>query len=319
MIHGGWKNSGEIGFSLFTSAEFDTKDAIYLDCDLKQYQGTRASIGRGPSLAELKQRRGEREVLAAKRLGSDILQHGVVDMTTPEPEKKKSRKEKEKEKMQQLQISKSNEEKGILKIRKKERISATQMIYHVLNSDKGRNAYLVKIANDCSCSCPYSKKNKEIYCKHICFIVLHVLKGGSLIESLMGRYFGDDDLKNLFDSGGPNIPQEYSQQPFAKKSRADMTRFLAASPNFLDVQTWSMAPKMTRQGKCFHCKKEFAIGDLCLQVEGALVLPFNSTVAKKQLFVACVNDSCYSLPPPWTNIREPLFFADEPTRVFFQK
>ena len=68
--------------------------------------------------------------------------------------------------------------------------------------------------HDCSCTCPdFQKQGKNVCCKHILFVVLHVLNGEHLIETLRYRYLTDKELPLLFQATGKIVPKEFMQSP----------------------------------------------------------------------------------------------------------
>ena len=97
VIHASFVNRDEVGVPLDTSAEFDVRDGMYLNSQLQVVVNTsNSSIGRGPTLHELNQRKGERELNAAKRKGEDLLFYGVTNRgveTNKEPPQKKPTRE----------------------------------------------------------------------------------------------------------------------------------------------------------------------------------------------------------------------------------
>ena len=53
VAHAAWANRNETGLSLQQAAEFDTKDSLILEVELKNYEHSANSNGRGPSLVKL--------------------------------------------------------------------------------------------------------------------------------------------------------------------------------------------------------------------------------------------------------------------------
>ena len=79
VVHAAWANRNEIGLSLQHAAEFDTKDSLTLEAELKNYEHSANSNGCGPSLVKLGERKQHRELEAAERSGQDILDFGVQE------------------------------------------------------------------------------------------------------------------------------------------------------------------------------------------------------------------------------------------------
>ena len=205
VIHAGWN-----WFLTLMAAEFDVKDAVYLDCELEYYPNTTQSIGCGPPLFELKERRGKRELDTASKIGEDLLKFGI-DKEWEEliPPPKLSRRENLDQRMFLDQKYKSDSEKHIMKVREQIIVNTMNRKCKVSNATSSKVAYDVTISNACSCTCPYHKKNRDnVYCKHM-FIVLHVLNGETYSTSLQDRRFGDEDIKNLFQSAGNTVKREF--------------------------------------------------------------------------------------------------------------
>ena len=57
VVHAAWANRNEAGLSLQQAAEFDTKDSLILEVELKNYEHSANSNGCGPSLVKLGKRK----------------------------------------------------------------------------------------------------------------------------------------------------------------------------------------------------------------------------------------------------------------------
>ena len=79
VVHAAWANRNETGLSLQQAAEFDTKDSLILEAELKNYEHSANSNGCGPSLVKLGKRKQHREREVAERSGQDILGFGVQE------------------------------------------------------------------------------------------------------------------------------------------------------------------------------------------------------------------------------------------------
>ena len=203
-MHASWVNRGEKGLSLRESAEFDVRDALLLEEEMKQFQYGKEISGQGPSIVELKQRWHEREVHAARQSGADLLSHGVtiddpaveispLTTSTEDGCQPPARKRKDIASMfkSRLDAATSCE----MKIREIKVISSLRKTTEVANSRKGKTNYVVDVANSPSCTCMDFEKNKsKVLCKHIIFVIAVALDGMNFADTLKTRYFGDAEL-----------------------------------------------------------------------------------------------------------------------------
>ena len=268
MLFASWKNTKEIGFSLLAAAEFDTKDSITLECEMELYAHTAGPIGRGPSLADRKERYGRREIAAASQMGQDLLDNSIL--LPPPTERlerpaKKSRRERDDKRMQAEQIRKAEEQAAVFKVRSSTHESATKRCYKVSNSSVGKAQYEVVISSACSCSCPYAQKFAgRISCKHVVFVWVSVLKGKT--EDLAG-FIPDETLRQVF-SQSTSVPAELLLEKRSRRTRAELRKLLEESPFFKDDQVWAVGPKMGRPAKCFGCRDKLEVETKCVTIEG---------------------------------------------------
>ena len=158
----------------------------------------------GPSLAQSKRQRDEREVEAANQLGADILNHGVetglnrtpLPMTTDygcqPPTKKSKSAESLFSKYYNLAMN------GKMKIRQVKTISNVKREFTVANSERGKKNFVVQLTNTPCCTCIDFDRNKaKVVCSHIIFVVMVALECPEIEAALKSRYLGDDDLQGL--------------------------------------------------------------------------------------------------------------------------
>ena len=227
---------------------------------------------------------------------------------------KKSRRERDDKRMQAEQIRKAEEQAAVFKVRSSTHESATKRCYKVSNSSVGKAQYEVVISSACSCSCPYAQKFAgRISCKHVVFVWVSVLKGKT--EDLAG-FIPDETLRQVF-SQSTSVPAELLLEKRSRRTRAELRKLLEESPFFKDDQVWAVGPKMGRPAKCFGCRDKLEVGTKCVTIEGALKVPYDGNVPRKERMFSHPLRSCYALPPQWTNIRFPTKFADDGSRDFF--
>ena len=77
VIHAGWKNKGNIGFSLLESCIFDIRDFLSVSQSLKDLESGTYNGGRGPSTVQLMERREKAQVDAAAQFGRDMLDFNI--------------------------------------------------------------------------------------------------------------------------------------------------------------------------------------------------------------------------------------------------
>jgi hypothetical protein len=76
-VHASWVNRGESGLSLYQAAEFDTRDSLLIDAEIKEILTTTKGKGSGPSLSNLSKRRDKQAIDGATRSGHDLIDFGV--------------------------------------------------------------------------------------------------------------------------------------------------------------------------------------------------------------------------------------------------
>ena len=172
--------------------------------------------GQGPTIGELNRRRQEREIAAANQTGQDILTYVVGGNIFSEGEtgsKPKSTRRCGRD-MHKARLTQAG--KGFMKIRDFKTESSTKKTFKVANSERGHASYDVVVTNTPSCTCTDFRRHKnQVLCKHILFVVVHVLQVNDIDGVLRSRYIGDGDLKAIL---ARNIPNQFLQKK-EKRSR----------------------------------------------------------------------------------------------------
>ena len=120
VVNAGWAHRDRLGVSLLDSCYFDVRDSHLLESEMLQFNIGSFPGGNGPNAAELIQRKHSRELDAAERYGSEILDFGVnrdnlkINIGIQPPSKKSKREEQ----MFVNRIEKAEEQKDTMKIRK---------------------------------------------------------------------------------------------------------------------------------------------------------------------------------------------------------
>ena len=264
VVHASWTNRGQQGLSLLESAEFDTRDSLLLEGELNQFIHSAGSTGCGLSLRDLTQRTEQREVEAAEKKGCDLIEHGVsAEGTSFQKNKKhfstnsedgcnppKQRKtQTNSQKMFEKRMQTANIASSIMKIRKHTIVSKLKRTYKVASSTNGTKNYDVAICNIPSCTCADFKKNgKVVFCKHIVFLVTHVLSGSELMEALSNRYITDMELTQLFQKSGKDVLPKYLQEKSHCRKKKNFMSILREHEDYSHEQAWLFHKK--RISKC---------------------------------------------------------------------
>ena len=100
---------------------------------------------------------------------------------------------------------------------------------------------------------------------------------------------------------------ETSSQPSSQKSRMGSVReILKEHPAYNAPQTWTFTKKQGRSALCRGCRANVPKDELCVDVRGALSVPFGQDFATPDIpFYFCPKISCLRSCPPWTNLRVP--------------
>ena len=80
------------------------------------------------------------------------------------------------------------------------------------------------------------------------------------------------------------------------------------NPSFDRQQTMILHYKLTRTAKCKGngCGNVLTVGSLCIKVDGAIVIPFETEAAVVLPMYFCARKECLMAPQPWCNVRYPL-------------
>ena len=108
------------------------------------------------------------------------------------------------------QVEASYDASLIMKVNKSLIINAFKRSYLVCNSPTSRRAFNVEMSTVQSCTCcVFAKNGHRVLCKHILFIVLHLLNGKDLEPSLRIHFIEKNDLRRLFDAAGKDIKHQF--------------------------------------------------------------------------------------------------------------
>ena len=326
VVHASWANRDAKGLPLLEAAEFDARDTIILEAQLKAISTAARGFGCGPDLAEIAERRAHRESESANRKGQDLLDHGVegptckrrylpgVDPTGGCNPPKRGIQDAERMFVSRREAALRLAE--TMKVRRSESVSNLKRVYHVTSSASGKKLYKVTISNTPCCTCPdFEKHGSKVVCKHIIFIFIHVLNGHDYEKLLQDRYLATEDIRNLFTNAGNDIPSRYQQEKAPKRQKREFDVILKDYESYDEEQTWFFHVKSSRSALCTanDCKKVIHRGTECFSVDGALTVPYNGNRAVKQKFYYCLSKNCMNRRPPWTNIRSPTSFTSGET------
>ena len=144
----------------------------------------------GPTLTEMGERRNHCNIAGVARKGQNLVDFSAApkpDETRKSNFNNKSTDGSEYQKKQKpdnyLEIFENSVEASydasmIMKVSKSSIINALKRSYLVSNSPTSRTAFNVEISTVQSCTCSdFAKNGHRVLCKHILFIVLHVLNG----------------------------------------------------------------------------------------------------------------------------------------------
>ena len=108
------------------------------------------------------------------------------------------------------QVEASYDASFIMKVNKSLIINAFKRSYLVCNSPTSRRVFNVEMSTVQSCTCcVFAKNGHRVLCKHILFIVLHLLNGKDLEPSLRIHFIEKNDLRRLFDAAGKDIKHQF--------------------------------------------------------------------------------------------------------------
>ena len=102
-------------------------------------------------------------------------------------------------KMFENQVEASYDDSLIMKVNKSSIIDALKRSYLASNSPTSRMAFNVDVSTVQSCTCSdFARNGHQVLCKHIFFIVLHVLNVKDLEPPLKICFIEENDLQSLF-------------------------------------------------------------------------------------------------------------------------
>lgn len=283
-----------MGLSLLDSVYLDVRDSLLIEGKLSGIKSGVYKGGSGPTINDLKRRRTEKDVIHGKRLALDIIDSGVsldIDLNESQINNRGMLETRLKQVKRSMRI--------------RQEFNDGQMVrrYKVSSGPKGTKSFMVRIGNYPSCTCnDFEKQGKKVKCKHILFVLLHCLSVQVDSNLLKKSYFGDDEVKSIFDNAPSSVPSEFLIPTLAQKKDYNAILSTEKEPE----QIWSLVKKTKRSAKCRNCKKEINVDHYALQAKGALVVPFNEEKAVERTQYFCPKKQCISRFPPWTNLLRPL-------------
>ena len=134
------------------------------------------------------------------------------------------------------QVEASYDDSLIMKVNKSSIIDALKRSYLASNSPTSRMAFNVDVSTVQSCTCSdFARNGHQVLCKHIFFIVLHVLSVKDLEPPLKICFIEENDLQSLFQAAGKDIKRQLlCEQPTSK--RKDFHTILAKHACFTQPQ-----------------------------------------------------------------------------------
>ena len=134
------------------------------------------------------------------------------------------------------QVEASYDDSLIMKVNKSSIIDALKRSYLASNSPTSRMAFNVDVSTVQSCTCSdFARNGHQVLCKHIFFIVLHVLNVKDLEPPLKICFIEENDLQSLFQAAGKDIKRQLlCEQPTSK--RKDFHTILAKHACFTQPQ-----------------------------------------------------------------------------------
>ena len=113
--------------------------------------------------------------------------------------------------MIQKRLNTARESEHIFKISKISIVNDSKRIYTVLGSPNGRKNYEMTVSCSLSCKCPnYKKYWRNVFCKHIMFTFLYVLKLGEEVF-LSQIYISERELRKVFKDAPTKPLENYMQ------------------------------------------------------------------------------------------------------------
>ena len=268
------------------------------EAELAGVMHTTKGKGCGPTLTEMSERRHHHNIAGVTRKGQDFLDFGVE----PELDETKKRSNSNNKSTDGSEIRKkqmpdnglnmfenrveaSYDASLIIKVNKSSIINALKRSYLVSNSSTSRTAFNIETGTVPSCTCPdFAKNEHQVLCKHILFIVLHVLNGKDLEPSLRIHFIKENDLRSLFDAAGKDIKRRFLREQSTSK-RKDFHAILAEHACFTQPQIGKVQKKCKWLAKCTNScyRKVINVRTKCIAIEGALTVPFNKAVAQNYI------------------------------------
>ena len=160
----------------------------FFESQLEQFLESPNSVGCGPTLVNLNEKKASREISAAKKKGEDIVLHGVSNKEDSRRNNSNTNNKTKNvaEKMFDNRKGDAIKSRHMWKIKSFQRLTGLKRSYNVRIST--RSFVIVTIYNNPSCDCnDFKKNNEKVVCKHILFLVIIVLNGEDLEEQLIKK------------------------------------------------------------------------------------------------------------------------------------
>ena len=195
----------KMSVTLLVSCMFDIRDSLLLEAEIQNFKEGSCMGGFGPNQEQIQKRKIERLLEAGEKFGKEIKKHGV-SLTASQTIQKRTNEEdtgnqniKKKKLMDaklHKRLSSAIEQENCITVQKSITKNNSKHTYHVSSSSKGKVTYQVDICCSSSCTCPdYQKNGKEVYCKHILFLLKFVMQAD---ESLFKeKYISHGDIEKL--------------------------------------------------------------------------------------------------------------------------
>ena len=211
--------------------------------------------------------------------------------------------------MIQKRLNTATESEHIFKISKISVVNDSKQIYTVLGSANGRKNYEVTACCSPSCTClDYKKHGKNVLCKRIMFTFSYAL---NLTEEafISQIYISERELRKVFKDAPKKLPENYMQIKKLSVGR-NYSKIFLKNINFDSQQLFEFQRKGgSRVATCKgQCRKETAVGELCIKVHNALVVSFGKELATVNTVYICPKKECVLKTPPWVRLVVPPVF-----------
>ena len=140
------------------------------------------------------------------------------------------------------------------------------------------------------------------------FTVLYALKVGE--EAFWGQlYISERELRKFFKDATKKPPESYMKIKNLSVGRNYSENFYK-NINFDSQKLFEFQRKGgSRAATCkVQCRKEIVVGELCIKVRNAVVVPFGKESATVNTVYVCPKKECVLKTPPWVRLVVPPVF-----------